>query len=162
MIDKFFKSDSEIPIIEYHIIDQDKTIVCANWDTPSALHMELFNNHLSELKKIEKTTRQIHDLVSVNRPSVNEDTIKLLLSSVEIMDLLVKIKSICASKNIENLYLIDGFLLYSDPDPSKIFSLIDIPLFFHAPLSVLIERRNSRAAYKTTEGTNVLTINDLI
>jgi nicotinamide/nicotinate riboside kinase len=49
--------------------------------------------------------------------------------------------------------LIDGFLLYSDPDkpsiPKVITDLLDLKLFLRASLAQMIERRGKRAGYVT-------------
>ncbi len=142
VLDKFFKNDSDIETTTFNLkndLGGSKVVTCANWDTPSSLHIDSFYAHLSRLhsQAMEK------DLLSPNRPTLSSEKVELLREDGEVSSLIERIKEMVLEKNISHIYLVDGFLLYLEP-LDEILSHLDLPLFFHAPLDVLLDRRLKR------------------
>lgn len=130
-LDDFYLTDSEIPI--------DKETGYQNWDCPEAINFNKFikcinnfkNGIVSDIKSIEPT----------------EADLKLLGSDES--ELLNKITEMGYKFKNKKIVLVDGFMLFHDPE---IINLFDVKLFFHAPFETLKQRRESRSGYTTTEG----------
>lgn len=130
-LDDFYFTDSDIPV--------DPETGYQNWDCPQAIDFDRFTECLQNLKKGVFT--------SVKSIEPSESDLKLL-----------KEEEIHFAKEITNnsqkfvkkkIVLVDGFMLFHDPNIIKLF---DIKLFFHAPFDTLKSRREARKGYTTAEG----------
>ncbi|KAI8902769.1 P-loop containing nucleoside triphosphate hydrolase protein [Globomyces pollinis-pini] len=128
--DQFYKPDSEIPTVDGE----------ANWDCPEAIDFLSFQKHLLSAKN--GALNETH--IGPNRPNLMMDDI--LSRKNEIDTLLLELKSVL---NGNSLYLVDGFLLYTD---DTIINQFDIDIFLTAPFEILKNRRESRTGYVTIEG----------
>ncbi|KAI9202016.1 P-loop containing nucleoside triphosphate hydrolase protein [Polychytrium aggregatum] len=132
--DKYFKSDSDIPITPSGI---------ANWDCPQALDMEAF---IQVLERLKTHGDQQSSIMGDNRSKL--DRSEVTTESAE--QFKRKISDACAELNIRlKIVLVDGFLLYHT---TRIIDLLDIRLFSKANYETLKRRREERSSYITAEG----------
>ncbi|EMG48723.1 hypothetical protein G210_0661 [Candida maltosa Xu316] len=131
-LDDFYLTDSEIPI--------DEKTGYQNWDCPEAINFTKFMEYVQNYKK---------GIFKNDIKSIEPTEADLKLSKQEEATLLEKITENGDKFNNKKIVLVDGFMLFHDPE---IFNLFDIKLFFHAPFDVLQRRRESRNGYTTTEG----------
>ncbi|RCK59498.1 Nicotinamide riboside kinase [Candida viswanathii] len=130
-LDDFYLTDSEIPI--------DKDTGYQNWDCPEAIDFGKFVECIKNFKQ------GVYSDIKSIEPT--EADLKLL--QLEESDLHSKITECGYKFKQRKIILVDGFMLFHDPD---IINLFDVKLFFHAPFETLKHRRESRNGYTTAEG----------
>ncbi|KAH9277006.1 hypothetical protein BASA83_000523 [Batrachochytrium salamandrivorans] len=94
----------------------------ADWDCVGAINMPKFIHTLQQAK----TTKGFKSVLGSNRPALDNSEVSSTL-----------------------LRQLHGFLLFSDPDA---FSEFDSGFFLKASFNTLLQRRNARDPYVTTEG----------
>ena len=129
--DDFFKHDDQIPI--------DPKYNIANWDSPAALDLSLFNN---ELDHIRETGQIKTELIHNN----NVDNLEKFQIDPSILDKL-KQKYSTIDPNLK-IVLVDGFMLFNNND---IRSKFDIKILIRAPYEQLKKRRAARSGYQTLD-----------
>ncbi|CAG8524715.1 25097_t:CDS:2 [Cetraspora pellucida] len=141
--DDFFKLEKDLPI--------DPTTKYINWDCPEAINFPLF---LSTLEKLHQTGSLPATFVSNEVKNVHKDI------KGSGLDELVKQLSLRVNEALNasagddknngwHFVLVDGFLLYYDPEVIK---ELDVRLFVKADRDTLKKRREERAGYITVEG----------
>ncbi|KAJ3234310.1 ribosylnicotinamide kinase [Chytriomyces hyalinus] len=141
--DRFFKSDSDVPVVNGIV----------HWDCPGALDMAEF---AAFLKNIRADPAYVDSELSPNRPTISDKDI----ASHELDQLMIRGESFRskhstnsahgASSSGTRIFLVDGFLMMSDPD---VMAQLDYVLFLHSDYEILKERREARFSYVTLEGT---------
>lgn len=130
-LDDFYFHDSQIPI--------DDATQIQNWDCPEAIDFNKFITYIKDIKYNNKFP-EIDSKESDPDLKLSQDEVKYFQNKID------KCRGVFDNKKI---VLVDGFMLYHDP---QIIELFDIKLFFHASYQTLKERRESRAGYTTLDG----------
>lgn len=128
--DDFYKHDEEVPVDPKHDI--------RNWDSPEALDFDLFQKELDSIKKTGKIANKL-----IHNGNV-DDLGKFKLIEKDFTTLTQKYQSVDSVK----LVIVDGFMIYNNPDISSKF---DVKLFIRAPYEVLKKRRAARPGYQTLD-----------
>ena len=131
-LDDFYLTDSQIPI--------DKATGYQNWDCAEAIDFDKFTTYLLNLKLGKEQ-------IPIN--SIQSNDLNLKLDPTEENTVIDAINQHRDKFEGKKLVFIDGFMLFHNPDLIKLF---DIELLFHASLSTLKKRRESRGGYTTVEG----------
>ncbi|KAI8834743.1 P-loop containing nucleoside triphosphate hydrolase protein [Chytriomyces cf. hyalinus JEL632] len=140
--DRFFKADSDVPVVNGIM----------HWDCPGALDMSEF---AAFLKNVRADPAFVDSELSPNRPTISDKDI----SSHELDHLMIRGESFRSNHSANNarasssgtrIFLVDGFLMMSDPD---VMAQLDYVLFLHSDYQILKERREARFSYVTLEGT---------
>lgn len=127
--DDFYVPDDQIPI--------DPNTKEQNWDHPDAIDFVKFKTHIQAIKN----GQQLPDKVDTLEPDIN-----LKLTETEIENLKQSISKISDDVTI---VLVDGFMLFHDPE---LASLFDLKLFYYASHECLKTRRSKRKGYSTVAG----------
>ncbi|KAH6562685.1 hypothetical protein BASA50_003016 [Batrachochytrium salamandrivorans] len=128
--DQFYKADGDIPMVDG----------VADWDCVGAINMPKFIHTLQQAK----TTKGFKSVLGSNRPALDNSEV----SSTLLRQLRIQAKKAMTIARC-SLVFVDGFLLFSDPDA---FSEFDSGFFLKASFNTLLQRRNARDPYVTTEG----------
>lgn len=131
--DDFYKHDDEIPYDEHFKIN--------NWDSPDALDLNLFKKELDHIKSTgEVSTKLIHN-------NNVDDISKFKLERSFLENLKQKYAKYIDSGDLK-IVLVDGFMIYHDPELSSKF---DLKILVRAPYSTLKKRRAARSGYQTLD-----------
>lgn len=131
-LDDFYLTDSQIPI--------DEATGYQNWDCPEAIDFVKFTTYILNIKS-GKEQAPIE--------SIQSNDLNLKLEANEKKAILDMIGQNDKKFKGKQLVFIDGFMLFHNPEITKLF---DIELLFHASLDTLKKRRESRGGYNTVEG----------
>lgn len=132
-LDDFYLPSEQIPY--------DATVKEQNWDVPQAIDFGKFTTYIHGLKSGTHLDVKIDSLEGDTPLKLDTDGQKrfklVLLQYPAVFD--------------ANTFfvLVDGFMLYHDPE---IAALFDVRLFFHAPYETLKHRREHRHGYNTDIG----------
>ncbi|KAJ3103752.1 ribosylnicotinamide kinase [Phlyctochytrium bullatum] len=126
--DQFYKTDAKVPVIDG----------IQDWDSPASLDMSSFVSKLHDVKH----RGTLDSILGKNRSSIN--THDLSIADMEALRNAAKL----ALEGVRPV-LVDGFLLYDDPD---VYDALDLRLFLYAGRETLQERREKRTGYVTLEG----------
>ncbi|KAL1924673.1 uncharacterized protein VTP21DRAFT_4327 [Calcarisporiella thermophila] len=133
--DDFYKTDSNIPI--------DPRTGYQNWDCPDAYDMQQL---IATLKRV----REGEVPVSRNSSVTDEEAIERVVRNPNILGLKeLKDMMLCCEREGWKFILVEGILLYSNPELTQEF---DVKFFISASYDVLKHRRSSRKGYTTLEG----------
>ncbi|CCE64647.1 hypothetical protein TPHA_0I01410 [Tetrapisispora phaffii CBS 4417] len=138
--DDFFKHDNEIPInSKYNIQD---------WDTPDAIDFDLFKQELISIKKDGKIKTEL-----IHNDNVEDPFKKFSLPYGFINSISSKFNKIIEAQQTTSkcelkIVIVEGFMLYNDPNIAKLF---DISLLVRSSYNTLKERRAGRPGYQTLD-----------
>lgn len=130
--DDFYLPDDQIPI--------DPVTKEQNWDHPDAIDFEKFKRHIRAIKSGDVL---LDEKVDNLEPDIS---LKLLPTQIEILKTKEEINYILTRVSI---VLVDGFMLFHDPDLSALF---DLKLFYYSDHDCLKTRRSKRKGYSTVAG----------
>ncbi|CAG8660915.1 1819_t:CDS:2, partial [Scutellospora calospora] len=142
--DDFFKLEKDLPI--------DPATKYLNWDCPEAINFSLFLSTLKNLHQVGSlpTSFKSNEVYNVYK-DVESSGLDELVERLSLKINKVLSESVgCDDKNNEWYFiLVDGFLLYYDPEVIK---ELDVKLFTKADREILKKRREERVRYITVEG----------
>ncbi|SCU96113.1 LANO_0E12508g1_1 [Lachancea nothofagi CBS 11611] len=131
--DDFFKHDEEIPFDEKYNV--------SNWDSPDALDLPLFRKELDHIKKTgEISSKLIHN--------DNHDSTKTIEVRTETENAIKQKFAAGFHDSDAKIIIVDGFLMYNDPELAAKF---DLKILIRAPYATLKKRRAARSGYQTLE-----------
>ncbi|KAJ3075998.1 ribosylnicotinamide kinase [Podochytrium sp. JEL0797] len=138
--DKFFKPDSQIPIING----------VQHWDCPEAINMNAFAAYLSDIKS---HPRRVASELSPNRAAIHETDMDPFVWA-DLMEKAEPFRKQYGSSGTETsrVVLVDGFLMMNN---DCVLEQLDFVVFLHSDFATLKRRRESRFSYVTLEGTVV-------
>ena len=125
----------------------DEASGLANWDCAGSLDMTAFVDALKYIRthegKLPPTLNSIQDQNELGPSGVPDHVVEIMQEDV--------VKGNLVKRGDEDviLCLVDGFLLYADPDVIK---ELDIRLLVRSPYEKLKARREARSGYVTLEG----------
>ncbi|KAK6458998.1 uridine kinase activity protein [Scheffersomyces xylosifermentans] len=131
-LDDFYYPDHDIPI--------DPTTNLPNWDCPEAINFPRFTQYIKDIRD----GKNLDEVIDTMEPDTD-----LKLSETDEELLLKEIAHNIPNLDKSLLVLVDGFMLFHDPE---IIQLFDVRLFFHASYKTLKQRREARKGYNTVEG----------
>lgn len=124
-----------------------------DWDCADAMDFPTFERTLKHVKEhgcLPEDMYSKEDQNALGRSHVDDATIRQ--AAVDAEHWFAALQLPIGTEHVQ-ICLIDGFLLYSDPDapsiPKAITDLLDLKLFLRVSLAQMIERRGERAGYVT-------------
>lgn len=106
--------------------------------------------HVKDYGRLPEDMYSKEDQNALGESRVDDETIQR--AAADAKDWFAGLQLPDAMKHV-HICLIDGFLLYSDPDkpsiPKTITDMLDLKLFLRVTLAQMIERRGKRAGYVT-------------